>query len=123
MKGDVYFKVAPTPSAGQKVGPRDCPLDNLLFLSSCPSAVFLRAPVPEGQPRHACHDHEHLRASEGEPAGPLLLRPQRAAGGGAADPPVRPQHRLPLSAVALLHAPGGGPHHRHGEAHTVPLQA
>lgn len=97
----------------------DCPLDNLQSVL----AVFLRAQVPEGQPGHACHDYEHLRASEGEPAGPLLLRPRRAAGDGPPDPPVRPQRHLPLAAVALLHAHRRGPHHHDGEAHAVPLQA
>lgn len=86
-------------------------------------AVFLRAQVPEGQRGHARHDYEHLRASEGKPEGPLLLRPQRAAGDGSSDTAVRPQCRLPLAALALLHANGRGPHHRDGEAHAVSLQA
>jgi len=85
-------------------------------------AVFLRAKVPERQRRHACHDHEHLRASEGEPAGHVLLRPQRAAGERYPGSAVRPDRRLPLAALALQHAHWRGPRHRHGEAHTVPLQ-
>lgn len=85
-------------------------------------AVCLRAQVPEGQRGHACRDHEHLRASEGEAAGPVLLRPQRAAGDRSPDQAVRPHRRLPHAALALLHAHGRGPHYRDGEAHAVPLQ-
>lgn len=36
-------------------------------------AVFLCAQVPEGPRPNAQHHHEHLRASEGQPAGALLL--------------------------------------------------
>lgn len=86
-------------------------------------AVFLRAPVPEGQHGHARGHHEHLRAPEGQHAGDLLLRPQRAAGDRPPDPPVRPRYGLPLAAVALLYADGRGPHHHDGEAHTVFVQA
>ena len=85
-------------------------------------AVFLCAQVPEGQRGHAHHDHEYLRAPEGQPAGPLLLRPLRAAGDRPPDPAVRPRRRPPLAALALLHDHRRGPHHRDGEAHTVPLQ-
>lgn len=86
-------------------------------------AVFLCAPVPEGQRGHARGDHEHLRAPEGQHAGHLLLRPQRAAGDRPPDPPVRPRRGLPLAAVALLHVDGRGPHHHDGEAHPVSVQA
>lgn len=86
-------------------------------------AVLLRAPVPEGQRGHARAHHEHLRAPEGEQAGELLLRPQRAAGERPPDPPVRPRRGLPLAALALLHADGRGPHHHDGEAHAVSVQA
>lgn len=86
-------------------------------------AVFLCAQVPEGQCCHAHRDYEHLRATEGEPAGPLLLRPHRAAGDRPPEPAVRPQCRLPLAALALVHDNRRGPHHPDGEAHTVPLQA
>lgn len=85
-------------------------------------AVFLRAPVPEGQRGRARRDYEHFRASEDEPAGPVLLRPQRAAGDGPPDAAVRPKLRLPLSALAVVHAHGRSPHHHDGEAHTVPVQ-
>lgn len=85
-------------------------------------AVFLCAQVSEGQHSHACHDFEHFRATEGEPAGPVLLRPQRAAGDDSLDSPVRSQRRLPLAALAVLHAHRRGPNHHDGEANTVPLQ-
>ncbi|XP_054624029.1 calcium-activated potassium channel subunit beta-2-like isoform X1 [Dunckerocampus dactyliophorus] len=79
--------------------------------------------VPEGQLPNAQHDHEHLRAPEGQPAGPMLLRPQRAAGDSSADPSLRSQRRVPLAAVALVHVCRRGPHNCDGQAHTVPLQA
>lgn len=87
------------------------------------SAVFLCPAVSEGQCCHAGHHYEHLRTSEGAAAGPLLLRPQRAAGYCAPHTPVWSQCHLPLTAVALLHVDRRGPHHYHGEAHSVPVQA
>lgn len=86
-------------------------------------AVFLRAQVPEGQRGHACDDHEHLRAAEGEHAGALLLRPQRAAGDRPPDAALWPRRHLPLAAVAVLHVHRRRRHHYDGEAHSVPLQA
>lgn len=86
-------------------------------------AVFLCAQVPKGQHGHVCHDYEYLREAEGQQARVLLLWPQRAAGDGSPDAAVWPRCRLPLAAVAVLHAHRRRSHHHDGEAHAVPLQA
>lgn len=88
-----------------------------------PLAVLLRAQVPKRQRGHAHDDREHLGVAEGEHAGAVLLRPRRAAGDRPPDAALRPRRRLPLAAVAVLHADRRGRHHHDGEAHPVPLPA
>lgn len=88
-----------------------------------PLAVLLRAQVPKRQCSHAHDNHEHLGSTEGQHAGAMLLRPRRAAGDRPPDATIRPGRRLPLAAVAVLHADRRRRHHHDGEAHPAPLLA
>lgn len=84
-------------------------------------SVLLCAQMSEGLQRDAHRNHEHLGASENTAAGVVLHGPRWTAGQCSTNTHLWPSGSVPFTLLAHLHPHWWNHHHRHGEAHPVPV--